>query len=105
MNELLKSLYDNYYEELPLTDRKAEVDRCHKLLIERLKKSERKLVLQIIDSQDAIADHLSMDSFFSGFRLAWELNNELNMYSNASRNQNHDSVTLSMYKTNQENEM
>lgn len=34
MNELLKSLYDNYYEELPLKQMKAEVDCCHKLLIE-----------------------------------------------------------------------
>ena len=98
MNELLKSLYDNYYEELPLKQMKAEVDCCHKLLIERLEKPERKLVLQIIDCQDAIADCLSMDSFFSGFRLAWELNNELNMYSRALWDRQKDSTALSLYK-------
>ncbi len=99
MNELLKSLYDNYYEELPLTDLKAEVDRCHKLLIERLEKPERRLVLQIIDAQDAIVDRLSMDSFFSGFRLAWELNHELNMYSRALWDRQKDSTALSVYQS------
>ena len=90
MNELLKSLYENYYEELPLTQLKAEVDRCHKMLIERLDKPERKLVLRIIDSQNEIAGYLSMDGFFAGFRLAWELNNELNMYGKAPRDRSVD---------------
>ncbi len=99
MNELLRSLYDNYYEELPLKQMKAEIDHCHKLLIERLEKPERKLVLQIIDCQDAIADRLSMDSFFSGFRLAWELNNELNLYGKVPRDHlNDDPVALSVYQ-------
>lgn len=52
-----------------------------------------------------------MDSFFSGFYLEGELNNELNIiyiyiiYNNASRDQNHDPVTLSIYKINQEDKM
>ncbi len=101
MNALLKSLYDNYYEELPLKQMKAEIDRCHKLLIERLEKPERRLVLQIIDSQDAIANRLSMDSFFAGFHLAWGLNNELNMYGRALWDRQKDSAALSVYKPEQ----
>lgn len=50
----MKFLYDNYYEELPLTGLKAEVDHYHKLLIERLEKPEHKLALQIIESQDVM---------------------------------------------------
>ena len=78
MNELLKALYDNFYEELPAPQLKAEVERCHQELIEKLEKPERKLVLQIIDCKDQIAEDLSIDSFISGFSLAWQLANELN---------------------------
>ena len=80
MNELLKALYDSFYEKLPATQLKAEVERCHQKLIEKLSKPERKLVLQIIDCKDQIAENLSIDSFIAGFRLAMRLSQELNMY-------------------------
>lgn len=80
MNEMLKALYDSFYEKLPATQLKAEIERCHQELIERLEKPERKLVLQIIDCKDQIAEDLSIDSFIAGFRLAWKLSLELNIY-------------------------
>ena len=78
MNELLKAIYDNFYDELPAQRHKDEIERCHQKLIEKLDKPERKLVLQIIDCKDQIAEDLSIDSFISGFSLAWRLANELN---------------------------
>ena len=80
MNELLKALYDGFYEPLPAAKLKAEIEACHQELIERLEKPERRLVLQIIDCKDQIAEDLSIDSFIAGFRLAWKLSQELNMY-------------------------
>ena len=80
MNELLKALYDSFYEKLPATQLKAEIERCHQELIDKLDKPERKLVLQIIDCKDQIAENLSIDSFIAGFRLAMRLSQELNIY-------------------------
>ena len=80
MNELLKALYDGFYEPLPAAKLKAEIEACHQELIERLEKPERRLVLQIIDCKDQIAEDLSIDSFIAGFRLAWKLSQELNTY-------------------------
>ena len=80
MNELLNALYDNFYEKLPATQLKVEIERCHQKLIEKLDKPERKLVLQIIDCKDQIAEDLSIDSFIAGFHLAWKLSQELNIY-------------------------
>ena len=80
MNELLKALYDGFYEPLPATRLKAEIEACHQELIERLEKPERRLVLQIIDTQNHIIEERSLDSFLCGFRLAWELANELDHY-------------------------
>ena len=80
MNELLKAMYDNFYEKLPATEIKEEIEECHQVLIDRLEKPERRLVLHIIDCKDQIAEDLSIDSFICGFRLAWKLSQELNMY-------------------------
>ena len=80
MNETLKLLYDRFYTPLPLAEYEQEVETCHRQLIERLDKSERKLVLRIIDAQNHIIEEQSLDSFLYGFRMAWELANELNHY-------------------------
>ena len=80
MNELLKALYDKFYEPLPETELKKEIEDCHQKLIEALDKPERRLVLQIIDDKDQIAENRSIDSFIAGFKLAWELENELSAY-------------------------
>ena len=78
MNETLRLLYDRFYTPLPVVESEQEVETCHRQLIERLDKPERKLVLQIIDAQNLIAEGRSIDSFICGFRLAWEMANELN---------------------------
>ena len=80
INETLKLLCDRFYTPLPLTEYEQEVETCHPQLIGRLEKPERKLVLRIIDTQNHIIGERSLDSFLCGFRLAWELANELDHY-------------------------
>lgn len=80
MNETLKLLYDRFYTPLPMVESEQEVETCHRQLIERLDKPERKLVLRIIDAQNLMIEQRSVDSFIYGFRLALEMANELNHY-------------------------
>ncbi len=80
MNKTLKLLYERFYTPLPLAEYEQEVETCHRQLIERLEKPERKLVLRIIDTQNHIIGERSLDSFLYGFRLAWELAGELDHY-------------------------
>ena len=80
MNDTLKLLYDRFHIPLPMEEAEQEIDDCHQQLIERLEKPERKLVLRIIDTQNLIAEERSIDSFLCGFKLAWDLSNELNHY-------------------------
>ena len=77
MNETLRLLYDRFYTPLPMVEFEQEVETCHRKLIERLDKPERKLVLRIIDAQDSIIELTSLDSFIAGFELAWRLSIEL----------------------------
>ena len=80
MNDTLKLLYDRFYTPLPMEEAEQEIETCHQQLIERLEKRERKLVLRSIDAQNLMIEQRSVDSFICGFRLAWELANELNHF-------------------------
>ena len=80
MNNLLKDLYDCFYTPPELPAQKQEIEECHQTLINTLDKPERRLVLQIIDAKDRIVEDTSIDSFISGFELAWRLSAGLNQY-------------------------
>ena len=80
MNKLLKDLYDCFYTPPEFLTQKQEIEECHQALINALDKPERRLVLQIIDAKDSIVEDTSIDSFISGFELAWQLSMELNQY-------------------------
>lgn len=78
--KLLKDLYDCFYTPPELPAQKQEIEECHQALSGMLGKPERRLVLQIIDAKDRIAEDTSIDSFIAGFELAWKLSMELNHY-------------------------
>lgn len=80
--KLIKELYDCFYTPPEFLEPRHEIEDCHKALIEVLEKPERRLVLQIIDAKDRIVEDTSIDSFISGFELAWQLSIELNNYEN-----------------------
>ena len=80
MKTLLKDMYDCFYTPPEFSEQKQEVEECHQTLIQVLEKPERRLVLQIIDTKDRIVEDTSIDSFISGFELAWRLSMELNQY-------------------------
>ena len=80
--KLLRALYDCFYTRPRFDEQENEVEECHKALIEALAKPERKLVLRIIDAQNLIIEQTSLDSFITGFELAWKLSIELNHYEN-----------------------
>ena len=81
-HKLLKDLYDCFYTPPVLSAERQEVEECHQALIKALEKPERRLVLRIIDTKDRIIADTSIDSFISGFWLAWRLSAELNNYEN-----------------------
>ena len=80
MNDTLNQLYNRFYKPLSMAESEQEIEDCHRQLIERLEKPERKLVLQIMDAQNLITEVRSLDSFLCGFKLARELAYELNHF-------------------------
>ena len=65
--KLLKDLYDCFYTPPELPAQKQEIEECHQALSEVLGKPERRLVLQIIDAKDRIAEDTSIDSFMNHY--------------------------------------
>ena len=99
MKTRLKDLYNCFYPPPEFSEQKQEVEECHQALIQVLEKPERRLVLRIIDAQSLMAEERSIDSFISGFELAWQLSMELNQYENersVSRCTSKRSSSLSM---------
>ena len=80
MNELLKAIYDDFYNTPPAVQLKEEIERSYQELIGWLDKLDRKLVLNVIDCKDQIAEELSISSVIAGFHLGWKLSHELNVY-------------------------
>lgn len=80
MENLLRTLYWNLYKPFENQEAEQELDGWHKQLIDVLGKPERKLVLQIIDGKDRLADEIGLDSFIFGFKLATQLAHELKKY-------------------------
>ena len=80
MNELLLAIYDRFFKpDVPET-LNQEIDTCHRQLIDTLTREERKILLQLIDDKDHIAEKLSIDSFIRGFQLAYQLSAEISIY-------------------------
>ena len=53
------------------------IKNVHKQLSSQLTKPQRKLLLRLVDLEDALQDQCCLDSFFAGFRLASGIHREL----------------------------
>lgn len=80
MNKTLTALYESFYTPPQAAETHAEIEAIHQQLIQKLDKPERRLVLRLIDAEYLLTEKTSVDSFICGFRLAWQLANELNSY-------------------------
>ena len=84
MYDYMKSLQQ--FESKPeyIQDLKTEVNQTHKELSARLSKEDRRLLLKLVDLEDALRGEATLHSFVSGYRLACGIHYELSaepMYS------------------------
>ena len=85
MYDYMKSLQQQF-ESKPeyIQDLKTEVNQIHKELSARLEKEDRRLLLKLVDLEDALRCDATLHSFVSGYRLACGIHYELSaepMYS------------------------
>ena len=85
MYDYLKSLQQQFESKHEyIQDLKTEVKQTHKELSARLSKEDRRLLLKLVDLEDALRCEATLHSFVSGYRLACGIYYELSaepMYS------------------------
>ena len=71
MYDYMKSLQQQF-ESKPeyIQNLKTEVNQTHKELSARLEKEDRRLLLKLVDLEDALRCEATLHSFVSGYRLA-----------------------------------
>ena len=78
MPEYLKALHEQFSKASPEAMRvQRERDRILARLRGQLGKSQRVLLLHLLDLEDDLRDQISLDSFLSGIRLARGIEQEL----------------------------
>ena len=78
MSELLKELYDGFYEKLPAPQLRPETEQRYQKLIKQLKKLAWGMEPKTISCKDKNAENMSFDNI--PFVLELGLLNELNNY-------------------------
>ena len=77
MHDYMRALQQRFFREPRCEDLRQTVeDTCGEFLKGMSDKDKRKLLL-IVDSMDAIREEVSLESFIAGFKLAWGISREL----------------------------
>ncbi len=77
MHDYMQALQQRFFQVPRCEDLRGIVeDTCGEFLKRMSDEDKRKLLL-IVDSMDAIRDEVSLASFIAGFKLAWGISREL----------------------------
>ena len=77
MHDYMQALQQRFFRVPRCEDLRGTVeDTCGEFLKRMSEEDKRKLLL-IMDSMDAIRDEVSLESFIAGFKLAWGISREL----------------------------
>ena len=77
MHDYMRALQQRFFRKPQCEDLRGIVeDTCGEFLKRMSDEDKRKLLL-IVDSMDAIRDEVSLASFIAGFKLAWGISREL----------------------------
>jgi len=78
MQDYMRALQDRFDTEPPMdTEMKKEADQIFKDLCSDLDRAGRNRLLRLVDIQDARREKTALQSFISGYKLAWGIHREL----------------------------
>ena len=78
MQDYMRALQDRFDTEPPTdAEMKEEADRIFNGLCSNLDRTERNQLLRLVDIQDTRREKTALQSFISGYKLAWGIHREL----------------------------
>ena len=78
MHDYMKALYHRFDTTTEQIERlKEQTDRIYKKLVKQMGKQQKRVLLQLVDLENALQDQACLNSFMSGYRLAHGIHQEL----------------------------
>lgn len=77
MYDYMQALQQRFFRKPQCEDLRQAVEETCKELFTRIGEEDKRKLLLIVDSMDAIRDEVSLASFVAGFKLAWGISREL----------------------------
>ena len=77
MNDYMRALHQRFFREPVCAAQRQELEATRQKLQKRLIKSERRMLLRILDAQALMQEEISLASFTAGFKLAAGIAKEL----------------------------
>ena len=77
MYDYMQALKQRFFRKPRCEELRQTVDITCKELFTRMGDEDKRKLLLIVDSMDAIRDEVSLASFMAGFKLAWGISREL----------------------------
>ena len=77
MHDYMRALQQRFFRKPQCVDLRQTVEETCKELFTRMDDEDKRKLLLIVDSMDAIRDEVSLASFMAGFKLAWGISREL----------------------------
>ena len=77
MHDYMRALQQRFFRKPQCEDLHQTVEETCRELCTRMWEEDKRNLLLIVDSMDAIRDEVSLASFMAGFKLAWGISREL----------------------------
>ena len=77
MHDYMRALQQRFFRKPQCVDLRQTVEETFRKLFTRMGDEDKRKLLLIVDSMDAIRDEVSLASFIAGFKLAWGISREL----------------------------
>ena len=77
MHDYMQALQQRFFRIPRCDDLRMTVENTCGEFLKRMSDEDKRKLLLIVDSMDAIRDEVSLASFIAGFKLAWGISREL----------------------------
>ena len=77
MHDYMRALQQRFFRKPQCEDNRQTVEETCREFLTRMGDEDKRKLLLIVDSMDAIRDEVSLASFIAGFKLAWGISREL----------------------------
>ena len=77
MNDYMRALHRRFFRKPNLTELEHEIETARQDVRDCLDKAQRRRLMDLVDGQALLREAISLASFTTGFKLAWEIAKEL----------------------------